>query len=198
MTDPDDPIMAATHRALCEHGYADLTMQDIAAEYEKTKSNLLYHYDTKEALLVAFLDYLYDRYEAHVAGVDGEEPAAHLTALADTVLPPADERSADYEDLLTAIMEIEAQAPYNEALRDRLHRFDDLLLDEVRETVAEGVEAGVFRSDADPEHTAQLFVTLVNGARTRYVTGGDSLATARDLIGRHVCDDLRVPQEGPA
>lgn len=51
--------MGATYRALCEHGYAELTMRDIAEESDRSKAALHYHYDDKEGLLVAFLDHIY-------------------------------------------------------------------------------------------------------------------------------------------
>ncbi|MEF8974259.1 MAG: helix-turn-helix domain-containing protein, partial [Haloarcula sp.] len=44
--DTADDIMDATYRALCTHGYADLTMQDIADESDKSKAALHYHYDS--------------------------------------------------------------------------------------------------------------------------------------------------------
>jgi len=50
--------MSATYRALREHGYADLTIQQIADEFEKSKSLIYYHYDTRTELLVAFIDHL--------------------------------------------------------------------------------------------------------------------------------------------
>jgi AcrR family transcriptional regulator len=34
--DTCEAIMSATYRALCAHGYADLTMQDIADETDKS------------------------------------------------------------------------------------------------------------------------------------------------------------------
>ncbi|PSQ42055.1 TetR family transcriptional regulator, partial [Halobacteriales archaeon QS_9_68_42] len=48
-------ITNATYRALCDHGYAALTMQDIADECDCSKSLLHYHFDTKEDLLVELL-----------------------------------------------------------------------------------------------------------------------------------------------
>ncbi|MEF8774483.1 MAG: helix-turn-helix domain-containing protein, partial [Halobacteriales archaeon] len=51
--DTDEALMAATYRALCEHGYADLTIQQIGAEFEKSTSLLYHHYDGKDELLVA-------------------------------------------------------------------------------------------------------------------------------------------------
>ncbi|HET7323460.1 MAG TPA: helix-turn-helix domain-containing protein, partial [Halococcus sp.] len=63
MTDTTDELMHATYRALCKHGYANLTMQDIADESTKSKAALHYHYDTKQDLLLAFLSFLYERFE---------------------------------------------------------------------------------------------------------------------------------------
>ena len=40
-TDTQTAIMDATYRALCEHGYSNLTIDKIDAEFEKSKS-LLY------------------------------------------------------------------------------------------------------------------------------------------------------------
>lgn len=50
----DEEIMEATYRALREHGYADLTIKRIAAEYGKSTAAVHYHYDTKEELLRRF------------------------------------------------------------------------------------------------------------------------------------------------
>ena len=42
-SDTPEEVMEATCRALCEHGYADLTMQDVADESDKSTAAL--HYD---------------------------------------------------------------------------------------------------------------------------------------------------------
>ena len=44
-SDTPEGVTEATCRALCEHGYADLTMQDIADESNKSTAALHYHYD---------------------------------------------------------------------------------------------------------------------------------------------------------
>ena len=40
--------MEATYRALCEHSYANLTTEKIAAETDLSKAALHYHYGIKE------------------------------------------------------------------------------------------------------------------------------------------------------
>src|SRR6056297_1953183 len=66
-TETTDAIIRATGRSLCEHGYADLTMQRIAEESDVTTAAIHYHFDTKEELLNAFLDDLLDRFETRLA-----------------------------------------------------------------------------------------------------------------------------------
>ena len=61
-----EAVMAATHRALCTHGFADLTTQRIADEWGKSKAALHYHYDTKEELLRTFLDHLLAKFESQI------------------------------------------------------------------------------------------------------------------------------------
>lgn len=84
--DTGEAIMEATYRALCKHGYVNLTMQAIADEFEKTKAVLYYHYDTKDDLLVAFLDYLLDRFTEQLDIDNVVHPNDRLEALIDELL----------------------------------------------------------------------------------------------------------------
>jgi AcrR family transcriptional regulator len=179
MIEPDDRIMSATYCALCKHGYADLTMSDIAEEYEKSKGNLHYHYDTKRALLLEFLDFLLDRYRTRLPD-DDDPPVERLERFLDVTLSPPEDGT--HQEYRTAILELKAQAPYDEAFRDRLRALDDLVRETLRDIVEDGVEAGVFVDDADPAALADLTVTVIDGAHARAVTFGESPAAARELL----------------
>jgi AcrR family transcriptional regulator len=185
--EPTDDIMCATYRALCRHGYADLTMQDIADEWSKSKAALHYHYDTKRGLLLAFLDYLFESYTERVADPGDGSPDERLIALLDAALDPP--RTDAHGELRTALFEVKAQAPYDDAFRGRLEQFDDYLTDEVRRVVAVGVDTGAFRTDADPAVTATTLVTLVNGAHSRRVSLGDD-GGVREAIRAYVDERL--------
>ncbi|MFB6101257.1 MAG: TetR/AcrR family transcriptional regulator [Haloplanus sp.] len=191
---PTDDIMCATYRALCRHGYADLTMQDIADEWSKSKAALHYHYDTKRGLLLAFLDHLYDGYTDRVVAPAEGTPADRLLSLLDAALDPP--RTDATRELRTALFEVKAQAPYDEDFRERLERFDRYLHDEIRSVVADGVESGAFRADIDPESTATLLVTLVNGAQSRRVALGDG-AGVRDAVEAYVAERLLGERASP-
>jgi len=174
--------MCATYRALCRHGYADLTMQDIADEWSKSKAALHYHYDTKRGLLLAFLDHLFESYTDRVADADEGTPRERLHALVGDALDPP--RAGAARELRTALFEVKAQAPHDDAFRERLERFDRYLHDEIRGIVGDGVDDGTF-VDVDPSEVATLLVTFVNGAHSRRVTLGED-GGAPDAIRSYI------------
>lgn len=172
-------LMRATYRALCKHGYANLTMQDIADESTKSKAALHYHYDTKQELLLSFLSFLYERFEERLRAPDGESPREHLVAFIDAALtPPERDEQLAFQ---TAFLEIKTQVPYNEGFREQITQFDDLLHERCRSIIAEGIEAGVFR-EVDPDAVATFFVTLFNGDHVLWVTENQSSDTTRRLF----------------
>lgn len=177
-------LVNATHSALCEHGYAELTMQDIADESDVSKSALHYHFDCKHDLLLSFLDHLYEGFEERIADPAGEDPAERLLSLVETVLlPPGDDGPQEFR---TALLEIEAQAPYDDAYRTRLRRFDDAFADRARSIIAAGVDDGTFRADVDPDAAASFVVTHVRGARTENVAVGTPLDDLLASVERYV------------
>lgn len=183
-SDAADAIMDGTHSALRAHGYAELTMQDIADEAGVSKAALHYHFDGKHDLLLSFLDRLLERFEARIEDVSGGNPEERLLSLAETVmLPPAD---GDPHEFRTALLEIEAQAPYDEAYRTRLERFDEAFADRVRAILAAGVADGTFDESVDPDESSSFVVTYVRGARTRNVAVGASLDDALAAFRRYV------------
>jgi AcrR family transcriptional regulator len=190
-------LMDATHSALCEHGYAELTMQDIADESDLSKSSLHYHFDCKHDLLVAFLDYLFDGFVDRISEPAGDDPAARLRSLVDTVVLPPEE--GDDDTFQTALLEIKAQAPYDDAFRARLERFEDVFVEQVRAIVAEGVDDGTFRADADPDEVASFVVTYVVGAQTRHVSVGEPYEQSAAALRRYVDQNLLTDaEEAPA
>ena len=168
--DTQEAIMHATYRALCTHGYANLTMQSIADEFDKTKGVIHYHYDTKQDLLVAFLEYLLDAFERNIAVDERDDPVTRLEALVETLLfGPPERGEFDHWELTTAMLEIRSEAPHNAEFRRQLSHNYETVEAMVIAIVEEGIEQGVFR-DVDPEEVATLLLTAINGARIYQVT----------------------------
>lgn len=173
--EPADELLAATHRALCKHGYADLTLRQIAAESGRSKAAIHYHYHSKEELFDAFLDYLYEQYTEAVRSVDGTTGREQLHSLLELLLEDGDDADPAFG---TALLEVRAQAPYDVTVRRQLRRFDEFLVDRTREVIEDGVERGEFDGAVDPARAAEWLVTLVEGARARGVVA-DSEECAR-------------------
>ena len=187
--EPSNPIMEATYRALCAHGYASLTMQDIADETDLSKAALHYHYDSKHDLLVSFLDYLYAEFTDRVRAPAGATPTERLETFIDEVLVPPEPDEDERVAFGTAMLELKAQAPYDEDVRERLERFDSFLHDQARTVIADGVETGEFRP-VDPDDTARFLVTVLDGAGTKRVSVGQDTDCTRRMLHAYVETNL--------
>ncbi|PSP44495.1 TetR family transcriptional regulator [Halobacteriales archaeon QH_10_70_21] len=182
-------IMDGTHRTLCDRGYASLTMQDIADECDCSTSLLHYHFDTKEDLLVELLAHLLDRFEERVSSAGPEAPRDQLVDLVDLFLF-GDERSLEeHRAFHTALLELRAQAPHNEAFRDQLAENDARVHATVAAVIERGIDDGSFRN-VDAARTAAHLLAAIQGARIRWVTLGDDAAprTVREALVEDVID----------
>ncbi|XVH31617.1 TetR/AcrR family transcriptional regulator [Haloferacaceae archaeon DSL9] len=173
-SDSAEEIMAGTYRALCDHGFAALTMQDIADECGKSKSLLHYHYNTKEDLLVSFIEYIVDDFESRVEMAATAPPDERLLEFIEWFAFDPNER--ERQSFHIALLELRTQAPFNERYRAQLQRSDDLLRDTVADILATGIDEGYF-VDVDVDRTASLIVAALDGARTRQITLRDETYT---------------------
>jgi AcrR family transcriptional regulator len=172
-----ESIMRATYLALCDHGYAGLTIQRIGESFGKSKSLLYHHYDDKDELLLAFLQFMLEEYESSLPEADaGGDALDRLDALLDGMLTPS--LSAEERGFTAAMIELRAQAAHDERYREQFADHDRFFGEQLVEVVADGIESGLFR-DVDADEVAEFLSTTVAGAMTRRVTGGgDRAATA--------------------
>ncbi|MBV0926095.1 TetR/AcrR family transcriptional regulator [Halomicroarcula limicola] len=176
-TDTRNEIMRATRRALCTHGYAELTIQRIADESSLSTAAIHYHFDTKEGLLRAFLGETLDGFEGKLAA-RASDPRERLETFLNVVFSPPQDDDGEFA---VALMELKAQAPFHEAYRDRLVEMDELMRGVVADAVRDGIESDHFR-DADPETVARLVVTAINATHARQVALGEDPEETRRLI----------------
>ena len=173
-------IMEATFEALSKHGYADLTIQTIADEFEKSKSLLYYHYETKDDLLGDFLEFILEGFIAEVETEEEEEPLDRLWTVVELLLPPDVHEDEEAQQLRRALFELRMQAPYEEAYARRFEEMDELLTATFETILADGVEAGTF--DVDPRTGAELLLDVVMGATIQAITLGTEGRTALEPV----------------
>lgn len=184
-----EAIMEATFRALCEHGYPDTSISNIADEFEKSKSLLYYHYENKEELLEDFLRYLLEQMEAEFDAIEGETPRDELSSAIEKLLPTdIDEERMQF---MRTLLEIRSQAPYNEVYRAQFERTDELVYAVFVDIIERGIEAGEFRA-VNSEAVGAFLHSTVWGAFERGVTLQDEaiIDRNRDAVEAYIDSQL--------
>lgn len=162
-------IMEATYQALSEHGYGDLTIQAIADEFDNSKSLLYYHYDSKDDLLLDFLDYALHRFLDEIR-VGDRPPAKQLRALVDNLVP----KTLDDEPyrVQLAMFELRVNAPHDHNSRQQYIEVDRDLKRLITEIIQHGIESNAFVA-VNPDIEAERLLSLLIGARARRLTMDD-------------------------
>ncbi|PSP74028.1 TetR/AcrR family transcriptional regulator [Halobacteriales archaeon QS_3_64_16] len=172
-SDTQTAIMDATYKALCEHGYSNLTIDRIDAEFEKSKSLLYYHYDNKDQILLNLLEYILDQFAIEDAVDPNDDPDIKLRALIEEFLPwTLDEEATEFQ---IAVLELRSQALSNDAYREQFTRADALIVETITDLIEKGIEDGTFR-DVDANRVAEHVFSTINGAMLRRLTAGDESA----------------------
>ena len=186
----EEEIMEATYRALLKHGYADLSISRIGDELDKSKAAIYYHYDTKDDLLVAFLEFAVDRFEETIETETGEEPPEDLEHVIEKLLPlqPDEEQ----RQLQAVLVGLRSQAVTNGVFREQFTQIDERLAATVRSIVERGIDDGTFR-DVDPSRVAEHILATINGARYGRVTTDrkSAVAAARVSLASYIDSELR-------
>jgi AcrR family transcriptional regulator len=180
----EEEIMKATYRALLEHGYAGLSISRIAEELGKSKASIYYHYDSKDDLLVAFLEYAADQFESSVATETGEDPRADLDHVVEKLLPRQPDE--DQRQVQSVVLGLRSQAVTSEPFREQFGAMDDRLATTVRTIVDRGIEAGAFR-DVDATQVSEHVLATVNGAMYARATTDreDAVDAVRDSLSEY-------------
>ncbi|MDY6780045.1 MAG: TetR/AcrR family transcriptional regulator, partial [Halobacteria archaeon] len=112
-------------------------MSDIADEFDKSQSLLHYHFETKHDLFVAFLDYLHEEIVSRTeeARAEADDPEEELMAIIELFFSTPD----DFEGIQKALLELKAQASYDDDYREKMTEFDR----EMERVVSETVERGI-------------------------------------------------------
>jgi len=188
-------LLEATRDAMCKHGFADLTMQAIADESEKSKAALHYHFDTKAELLAETLSYLLTEFIEQVdTGPDGD-PEARLQALTEAQLfgpNGQDGDSSGHWEYHAMLIEIQSHAPHNETFKQQFTANYDHVQQLYAEIIEDGIEQGVFEP-VDPDQTAAHILAAIKGARVHHVTTDhdDIAETVHETLAEQVFDPLR-------
>lgn len=170
-----EALIRATYHALCEHGYADLTIQRIGNHFEKSTSLIYHHYDSKDELLLDFLAYMLREFEETVPEETSTGAVERLETILDGMI--AEMNPAGHASFIRAMAELRAQGANDDRYRDHFTRHDRFFRERLAEMIRTGIDDGVFR-EVSPERTAALLTTVITGSLTLQATTDDPQAEA--------------------
>jgi AcrR family transcriptional regulator len=186
--DTREAIMQATYAALSKHGYADLTIQRIGDEFDKSKSLLYHHYDSKDDLLVDFLAFMLEGMEASVPVEEQADAYAAMLLVLDEVF--GDLLGETRDEFRQAMIELRSRAAHDETFRDQFTANQAYIHQRLVDIISDGMEEGVFR-EVDPDQAAEMLLTTIDGAMLRAATtDGIDPDAVRDELKAYL--DLRL------
>ncbi|THE63763.1 TetR/AcrR family transcriptional regulator [Salinadaptatus halalkaliphilus] len=183
-SDPDgtrEEILAATYRCLRDEGYADLTINAIGEEFEKSPSLVYRHYDSKDDLVIACLGYMLERFERQLVDEAITDPRGRLERFIEWA--SSDDIPAERRQFLSTLVELRTRAVYDEAYRCYFTRSDEVFVRYVSDMIQAGIDQGRFQ-ECEPDGVAETLVTLLHGAMNRRPTheGEAWLGDVRDEL----------------
>jgi AcrR family transcriptional regulator len=173
-------ILAATHRVTIERGLHDVRIADVATELDISTGLVHYHFATKDELIEAMLR---DSAAAEVAAVRASlanhpRPQDRLERAIDAYVPAV---RTDPSWLLW--IDVWGEALRDANLRRISEELDGAWVELIAEIIADGVEAGVFRS-ADPVASSWRLCAMLDGLSLQVVLHQGTMTRAE--MRRHI------------
>jgi AcrR family transcriptional regulator len=153
-------LMRAAYRVMARDGVHRVPLQEIAAEAGVSKGLLIYHFQTKDGLVLAALEWVLETTEARIRDrlARYPDPAGAISTLIDAVWV-GPEANRDFFRFYLDGVEHQARSPEFDEFADRAASIMNSFYAEV---IATGVEAGVLQVE-DPALGAIQMRAVIEG-----------------------------------
>ncbi|MEV7608577.1 TetR family transcriptional regulator [Microbacterium sp. NPDC089320] len=182
------PILAASLERFTVQGYHATSVREIAAAVGVTVPAIYYHFENKQALLVALLQRALDALTSKIDGALAEaddDPASRLSALVQGITV----YMAHHSDVAFLDGERRALTPENLAWYIKAR---DAIQAPLAQSVREGIDAGRFRT-AEPQECVRAILAMCQGIAGWYRADGpvspEQLAERYSRIALAVVED---------
>lgn len=181
-------IVRATASAIAERGVRGLRIEEVAAAAGVSPALLYYHFENRAGLVRAALEYASEKAPSSSLRdpVDGGTGLAKLESALLAEL-------ADEEEVREAAVvwgEVSASAVFDDELREDVRRVTEEWRIYVADAIRAGVADGSIRADLDPDATADVLISLVDGLIARWLSGAIAHRRARGLLRDALRDAL--------
>ena len=166
-------IMASALTLFAKKGYNRTTFNDVAARLKLTKGAVYWHFESKEALLMALVDEMFETFGRQIAELKAQsghgQDGAELTfrAVADLMLRDAD-MVVSSPKMAAFFMLMKCQVKWQDTSMSKVR--EDLLtndrfgpLQAFRTAVENDMRAGLVRQDVDAVQVATVCIAIWDG-----------------------------------
>lgn len=159
-------VVAVASQMFLRRGVANTSMDDVVRESGVSKSNIYYHFKSKDELLLAVLDHRVSVFrEAVLEPVmrqHGTSVVAALKTFAMTITAEFERRDCVGG---CPFMSLAVQAATtNPVVKERVARFFEEQTAQFEKVIAYGVSRGELRQDIDPAEAAGLLMSTIDGS----------------------------------
>jgi AcrR family transcriptional regulator len=194
-------ILAAAVDRIAGDGIDDVRIARIAMDAGVSTALVHYHFETREALLGEALEYSFEHAGDLRMGEEeehaevGETHAGRLAIMVEQCLPSSPSRERDW----VLWVELWLRAVRHPELRPTAEKLYARMREWFAATIRDGIEAGEFDSDCEPEAVADRALALIDGFGVRSLLGDSEvpLDRARREIGAVLARDLGVGDQLP-
>lgn len=162
--DAEHELLEATGDAIAKYGVSDVTTQKIADEWGRSQSLVHYYYETKEDLVVAYIEYLHDGVSRTYAEYAEDPPLERLERVVVRDISDSERQSASLP-----LFDLHGTAPFNERYQDALNDMEADGREFLETAIEDGIEDGTFR-DVPPDEVATLLLSAHDGGILRTAT----------------------------
>ncbi|MFE5853393.1 TetR/AcrR family transcriptional regulator [Streptomyces sp. NPDC056500] len=172
-------ILEAAARVIARRGVRGLRVEELAAEAGVSTALIYYHFKDRTGVLRQTLEFISDRAERYTNDRDPDDPPlTPQEELADSLLLELQD-TVEVRENSSAWGELRASAVFDEVLREDL----------AKATLVWVQEVAVLLGRARPEATAsslsaaaERLTALLEGLSMRWLSGGITIARARELM----------------
>jgi TetR/AcrR family fatty acid metabolism transcriptional regulator len=163
-------IIRSAYRTMAKRGSHRMSLQDIADDAGVSKALVLYHFGTKDGLLLSAMKWAVERTAARIRlGVDsGGTPEAQITALVDAIFIDPD-ANRDFYLFYLDLIEHAGRVPSFGQLSVML---EEIINGLYKDVIADGVDKGVFRV-VDVDVAARNMRALIEGTFLQWMQTTD-------------------------
>jgi TetR/AcrR family transcriptional regulator, transcriptional repressor for nem operon len=159
-----DIVLRTASTLFLTKGFQVTSMDEIVALSKVSKTNIYYHYKSKEELLLAIVDQLISRYEERISRALTQDMSISAKMERLFRILTEDNEQNDYVGgcpFLTLYTQTSHSSP---EARAKIKAFFDKQLQVVEQLLEEGVEKKELRSNLPVHETAALIVSSIEGA----------------------------------